>query len=59
VYYCDESYQERATEISDSGLGAIRRMSEELGIEWEYRPLHWHLERARAEGQVTFPDESS
>jgi Fe-S-cluster containining protein len=51
VYFCDPSYQPFASEIAERGIGRLKAMVDELGLPWDYAPLHDHLRRAAAEGR--------
>lgn len=43
VYFCDPAYQERQTEICEEYIGRLKRLHDELGWPWSYRPLHAFL----------------
>ncbi len=43
IYYCDPAYQDRATELSETYLARLKRLTEALQLPWDYRPLHHHL----------------
>jgi hypothetical protein len=43
VYFCDPSYQETGNRITETYLGRLKQLSEELGLDWRYAPLHIFL----------------
>jgi Fe-S-cluster containining protein len=51
VYYCDDSYQGHAVEVSEAFIARLKRLVEDLDLPWDYAPLHHHLRRARDEGR--------
>ena len=51
VYFCDPSYQAMAPEIAEAGIVRLKALVDELGLPWDYAPLHRHLRRAEAEGR--------
>jgi Fe-S-cluster containining protein len=53
VYFCDPKYQPMAPEIAEAGIARLKRLVDDLGLAWDYAPLHVHLRRAAEEG--TFP----
>jgi hypothetical protein len=54
VYFCDPAYQPEAPRISESAIRRLKRLTESLGLDWHYAPLHLHLRRFTAEGR--FPE---
>jgi hypothetical protein len=46
VYFCDPNYQESAQRISESHLRRLKALAEELGLPWQYAPLHHFLNAA-------------
>lgn len=46
VYFCDPNYQETAQQISEVFIQRLKRLAEELGIDWSYAPLHKFLNEA-------------
>jgi hypothetical protein len=53
VYYCDPTYQEAGSEISEKYLRRLKALAEEHGTGWLYAPLHYFLKepaRARLDG---------
>ena len=55
VYYCDPSYQQRASELSEQYLGELKVLAATYDLNWNYAPLHWHLRRAQAAGRFPGP----
>jgi Fe-S-cluster containining protein len=51
VYFCDPSYQPAAPEIAERGIARLKQLVDELGLPWDYAPLHRHLRRAREDGR--------
>jgi hypothetical protein len=51
VYFCDPDYQPRAPEIAEAGIARLKRLVEELGLPWDYAPLHRHLAQALIDGR--------
>ncbi len=45
VYYCDPSYQETGSRITETYLRRLKDLAEEHGVAWEYAPLHHFLNR--------------
>jgi hypothetical protein len=43
VYYCDPTYQDTGTRISEEYLRRLKRLADEHGVEWHYAPLHHFL----------------
>jgi len=46
IYFCDPTYQETGNEITEYGLRRLKEITNELGLEWRYAPLHWFLNEA-------------
>jgi hypothetical protein len=46
VYFCDPHYQETAQQISEEYVRRLKRLAEELGVDWRYAPLHHFLNDA-------------
>ena len=46
VYFCDPAYQPLAPEIAEAGIARLKRLVDELGLPWDYAPLHRHLRQA-------------
>jgi hypothetical protein len=44
VYYCDPSYQETASRITEKHLARLKDLADELGVDWRYAPLHHWLD---------------
>ncbi len=53
VYFCDPAYEPRSGPITETYLERLRRLTEKQRIEWNYAPLHHHLERAAADGRFS------
>lgn len=51
VYFCDPTYEPNAGPVTERYLERLRRLTGQLGLEWNYAPLHRHLERAAADGR--------
>jgi Fe-S-cluster containining protein len=58
VYFCDPSYQPLAPEIAEAGIARLKRLVDDLGLPWDYAPLHRHLAQARLDGRYP-PDDPS
>ena len=43
IYYCDPSYQETGTALSEKYLHRLKQLAEEQGVAWLYAPLHHFL----------------
>ena len=43
VYYCDPTYQETGSRLSEEYLRRLKRLADESGAEWRYAPLHTFL----------------
>ncbi len=52
VYYCEPSYQDRGQELCEQYLARLRDLTNRHGLPWNYAPLHHHLHRAVAAGQL-------
>lgn len=52
VYFCDPDYEPLAGPITERHLARLRRLADDLGLEWNYAPLHRHLEWAIADGRL-------
>jgi Fe-S-cluster containining protein len=46
VYFCDPQYQETGQQISEEFIRRLKRLADELGVEWRYAPLHHFLNEA-------------
>ncbi len=55
VYFCDPAFQADAPGLSEVYLGRLKRLVDDLGLGWNYAPLHHHLRRAEAEGRFSSP----
>ena len=43
IYFCDPAYQETGNAIMERALEKLKRIAEERGLKWRYRPLHEFL----------------
>ncbi|HKI30792.1 MAG TPA: hypothetical protein VKA46_02790 [Gemmataceae bacterium] len=43
VYYCDPTYQDAGSRISEEYLGRLKRLADEHAVEYRYAPLHYFL----------------
>jgi hypothetical protein len=43
IYYCDPSYQQTSSWISEEYLQRLKALANEKGIAWCYAPLHYFL----------------
>lgn len=50
VYFCDSSYQDTGTAISETYLRRLKDLAEAHGIAWRYAPLHHFLNEAEGRG---------
>ncbi len=55
VYYCDISYQETGNQITEKYLHRLKELATANGLDWEYAPLHYFLNRAE-QGSVQPPE---
>lgn len=53
VYFCDPAYQETGQEISETYLGKLKALADELGLGWRYAPLHVFLNEHLASRAAT------
>lgn len=51
VYFCEDSYQSHAHDLSERYIGRLKRLVESNDLPWNYAPLHLHLRRAREDGR--------
>ncbi len=49
VFYCDPSYQETGTCLTEEYLHRLKHLAQELGVEWRYAPLHDFLNNPAGE----------
>lgn len=52
VYFCDPAYEGQAPELSEAFLARVKHLADELGLPWNYAPLHHHLHLARSRGRL-------
>lgn len=45
VYFCDPAYQDEGARISEKYVRRLKELTDELGLPWNYAPLHKFLER--------------
>ena len=50
VYFCDPKYQETGQQISEKFIHRLKQLAEELGVDWQYGPLHRFLNEAAQTG---------
>ncbi len=43
IYFCDPTYQTTAPVLSETFIARLKRLTEHLGVAWNYAPLHHHL----------------
>lgn len=43
VYYCDPTYQETASRITEKYLSRLKTLCDAAGVDWRYAPLHKFL----------------
>lgn len=55
VYFCDPAYQEALPEIAEASITRLKHLVDDLGLPWDYAPLHRHLRLALAEGRFPPP----
>jgi hypothetical protein len=55
VFFCDPAYLPHAAGLSEEFLGRLKRLVEDLGLPWDYAPLHRHLHAAAAAGRLPGP----
>ena len=55
VYYCDPTYQETGSRISEEFLHRLKELAREHGVEWRYAPLHAFLNDANGTPPVDNP----
>ncbi len=56
VYYCDPSYQDEASRLSELFIARLKRLVDLAGLAWDYAPLHVHLRQARDARRIEFPE---
>jgi hypothetical protein len=45
VYFCDPTYQDAASRISEQFLKRLKELADANGLPWQYAPLHHFLNR--------------
>lgn len=43
IYYCDPAYQETSHRLTETYLRRLKQLADEVGIAWQYAPLHRFL----------------
>jgi hypothetical protein len=56
VYFCDPAYQAVLPEIAEESIARLKHLVDDLGLPWDYAPLHRHLRLAQEEGRFHPPD---
>ncbi len=46
IYFCDPSFEDRMSDITETALGELKRIATEHGTGWRYAPLHVFLNDA-------------
>lgn len=46
IYHCDPAFQETGRDITERALARLKILSDELGLDWRYAPLHTFLKEA-------------
>lgn len=44
VFFCDPAWKGKGEELTERMLGRLRRLSDRLGIPWDYKPFLRHLD---------------
>jgi hypothetical protein len=57
VYFCDPAYQPHAPELSERFIAKLKQLVNEIGLRWDYAPLHKHLRQALDEGRLASPSD--
>ncbi len=45
VYFCDPNYAGQGERLTEEYLARLKRLHDESGVPWDYRPLEQHLRR--------------
>ncbi|WZO96612.1 hypothetical protein EP7_003614 [Isosphaeraceae bacterium EP7] len=59
VYFCDPAYEPLAPDLTEAFLARIKAMVIEMGLPWNYAPLHRHLDEAVRSGLMGTPRSES
>jgi hypothetical protein len=43
IYFCDPNYQDAGKRISEEYLRRLKKLADNLGVDWRYAPLHTFL----------------
>ena len=52
IYFCDPAYEETGNALTEASLAKLKRLCDELGLEWRYAPLHLFLNEAGPRGTI-------
>ena len=52
VYFCDPTYEDQAPAVSEAFIARLKALVEDLGLPWNYAPLHRHLRDERDAGRL-------
>ena len=55
VYFCDPSYAPHGPDVAEAAIKRLKALVEEMGLPWDYAPLHRHLHRAIDAGDYPAP----
>lgn len=55
VYFCDPKYAPHGPDVAEAAIGRLKALVEEMGLPWDYAPLHRHLRRAIDAGDYPAP----
>ena len=50
VYFCDPGYAPHGPDLAEAAIARLKALVEEMGLPWDYAPLHRHLHRAIDDG---------
>src|SRR5262249_10941577 len=50
IYFCDPTYQETGNAITERYLAQLKELAQDNGMEWQYAPLPYFLNRAQESG---------
>ena len=48
VYYCDPSYQETGSRLTEDYLRRLKKLAQEYNLDWQYAPLYTFLNQQRS-----------
>ena len=52
VYFCDPKYEPHAPEITERFLARLNRLAERYALNWNYAPLHRHIQLMRGDEKL-------